>query len=446
MHAAVYNSAIPDVIMNSVNRAARCASIFFLQMLVILGCALPACAADWSGPEQQLARKIVAITGPGAVALTVENRSSLSQRDNEVVQNGLRSACESAGIRFVKAEQAAATVSISLSENESSYVWVAEVRQGAGEASVVMISAPRPAGFTATRDAVPMTLHKTPLWAQSDPILDVAVLEEGATPIHIAVLEPDNVTLYRMQGGKWQLEQAMATAHTNPWPRDLRGRLVPAKDHLLDVYLPGVLCHMTAGSPPVLNCRESDDPWPLVSGSLNGGTLSVFPSSGLGNGASTVVPQTRAFFASTRNFFTGALTPTVGKFTTVPKFYSAAILPREKYALWLFAATDGQVHMVDGVSDQIARFGWGSDLTSVKTSCGAGWQILATSPGNQAGDSMRAYEFPDRDPVAVSAAIDFSGPITALWTESKGDTAVAVARDRETGSYEAFRLAMVCSQ
>jgi hypothetical protein len=446
MRAAVYNSAIPDVILNSVNRAARCASIFFLQMLVMLGGALPVHAADWSGPEQQFARKIVAITGPGAVALTVENRSSLSRRDNEIIQNGLRNALESAGIRFVKAEQAAATISISLSENESSYVWVAEVRQGAGEASVVMISTPRPAGFTASRDAVPMTLHKTPLWTQNDPLLDVAVLEEGATPTHIAVLEPDNVTLYRTQGGKWQLERALTIAHTAPWPRDLRGRLVPAKDHLLDVYLPGVVCHTTAGSPAALNCRESDDPWPLVSGSLNGGALSVFPSSGLGNGASTVVPQTRAFFASTRNFFTGAVTPALGKFTTVPKFYSAAILPREKYALWLFAATDGQVHMVDGVSDQIARFGWGSDLTSVKTSCGAGWQILATSPGGLAGDSMRAYEFPDRDPVAVSAAVDFSGPITALWTESKGDTAVAVARDRETGSYEAFRLAMVCSQ
>ena len=445
MRAARYNSAIPDVILNSAKRTARCASIFWLQMLVMLGCALPVHAADWSGPEQQLARKIVALTGPGAVALTAENRSSLSRRDSEIIQNGLRSALESAGIRFVKTEQAAATVSITLSENESSYVWVAEVWQGAGDNSVVMISTPRPAGFTANRDAVPMTLRKALLWTQNDPILDVAVLEEGATPTHIAVLDPDNVTLYRMQGAKWQLEQALAIAHTIPWPRDLRGRLVPAKDHLLDVYLPGVVCH-TAGSPPALNCRESDDPWPLISGSVNGGAMSVFPSSGIGNGASTVVPQTRAFFASTRNFFTGALTPAIGKFTDVPKFYSAAILPREKYALWLFAATDGQVHMVDGVSDQIARLGWGSDLTSVKTSCGAGWQILATSSGDQAADSMRAYEFPDRDPVAVSAAIDFSGPITALWTESKGDTAVAVARDRETGSYEAFRLAMVCSQ
>ncbi len=77
--------------------------------------------------------------------------------------------------------------------------------------------------------------------------------------------------------------------------------------------------------------------------------------------------------------------------------------------LWLFAATDGRVHMVDGISDQGLKLGWGSDLTSVKNACGAGWQVLATSSGEETGDSVRAYEFPDRDPVAVSAAVDFPG-------------------------------------
>lgn len=447
MRRAVYNSAIPDVSLNSVNRALRSASHFFLQLaLVMLGVSLTARAADWNGPEQQLARKIVAVTGPGTVALTVENRSSLGRRDNDIIQNGLRSALEALGLRFVKADQAAATVTISLSENPTSYVWVAEVRQSTAEASVVMVSTPRPEGSTTPRDTVPLSLRKIPLLAQDSPVLDVAVLEENATPTHIAVLDPENISLYRLQGGKWQQEQALAIAHTRPWPRDVRGRLIPARDHLLDAYLPGVLCHTTAGSPLALSCRESDDPWPLVSGTLNGGTLSVFPSAGLANGASTVVPQMKAFYAPTRNFFTGALTPALGKFTTVAKFYSAALLPREKYTLWLFAATDGQVHMVDGVSDEAARVGWGSDLTSVKTSCGAGWQLLATSVGEQSGDSVRAYEFPDRDPVAVSAAIDFPSPITALWTEARGDTAIAVARDRETGSYEAFRLAVACSQ
>jgi hypothetical protein len=73
--------------------------------------------------------------------------------------------------------------------------------------------------------------------------------------------------------------------------------------------------------------------------------------------------------------------------------------------------------------------------------------VLATSSDEGNGDSVRAYEFPDRDAVAVSAAIDFSGGvIRALWTEAKGDAAVAVVRNRETGSYEAFRLAVACSQ
>jgi hypothetical protein len=448
MREAVYNSAIPDDIVNPVNRALRSAPrlrVILQFFFVLFVLAMAASAGDWSGPEQQLAHKIVAVSGPGAVALSVENRSSLSRRDSEIIQNGLRSAMEGLGLRFVKADQAAATVTVTLSENAASYVWVAEIRQGAGDAAVVMISVPRPEAAIAPRDSVPLSLRKIPLWAQDTPILDVAVLEENTAPTHIAVLDPEKVSLYRMQGGKWQQEQTLPIVHERPWPRDLRGRLLPATDHLLDVYLPGVTCSSSASMPLALNCRQSDDPWPLTPGMTNGGTQSVFPSASLANGAATAAPQMKAFFASTRNFFTGVLTPGIGKFTTVPKFYSAAPFARDKYTLWLFATTDGEVHMVDGVSDQTARFGWGSDLAAVKTRCGAGWQVLASSSG-EAGDSVRAYEFPDRDPVAVSAATEFSGAITTLWTESRGDTAIAVIRDRETEGYAAFRLAMACSQ
>jgi hypothetical protein len=408
----------------------------------VLGLTIATGAVDWNEPEQQLARKIVAVTGPGAVALTVENRSSLSKRDNEIVQNGLRSALEAAGIRYVNAEQAAATVAIFLSESSAAYVWVAQIRQGASEASIVMVSAPRPPGLAATHESVPLSLRKIALWTQADPILDVAVLEENATPTHIAVLDAEEVALYRWQAGKWQQEQALGIVHARPWPRDLRGRLIPAKDHLLDVYLPGVLCRTGAAAPLTLNCRNTDDPWPLVPQALSGGTFSAFPGAGSG----VAIPPLGAFFAPTSNFFTGALTSGIGKFTTVSKFYSAAFVPRDKYLLWFFAATDGHVHMIDGINDQAARFDWGSDLSSVKTSCGAGWQVLATSREEGTTESVRAYEFPDRDPVAVSAAIDFPGAITALWTESKGDTAIAVAKNQETGNYDAFRLAVVCSQ
>jgi len=176
---------------------------------------------------------------------------------------------------------------------------------------------------------------------------------------------------------------------------------------------------------------------------LSGGSIFAFSN---GGSTSASIPPVGAFYASMRNFFTGALTPGVGKFTNVPKFYSAALLPRDKYLLWFFAGTDGRVHIVDGVSDQATRIDWGSDLASVKTTCGAGWQVLATSSDTTSGDAVRAYEFPERDAVAVGAAVDFTGSdITALWTEAKADTAIAVVRNRETGSYEAFRLAVSCN-
>jgi hypothetical protein len=444
MRGAVYNLAIPDAIPTSVNRASRTLSLCFAMQftLTVLTLAIAARAADWSAPEQQLAHKIGAVTGPGAVALTVENRSSLGKRDSEIIQNGLRSALEGLGVRFVSLEQSAATVAIVLSENPASYVWVAEIHQGTGEPAVVMVSTPRPAGSQTTHESVPLSLRKISLWTQESPILDVAVLEENSTPTRIAVLDAEKISVYRLQGAKWQQELTLGIVHARPWPRDLRGRLVAAKDHLLDAYLPGVICRSSTGAPVMLNCRETDDPWPLVPAGLSGGVLTVFPSAG---STPITVPPMGAFFAPTRNFFTGALTPGVGKFTTVSKFYSAALVPREKYVLWLFAATDGRVHIVDGINDQTLKLSWGSDLTSVKTACGAGWQVLAAS-GGEMGDSVRAYEFPDRDPVAVSAAVDFAGGITALWTEARGDTAIAVIMNRETGTYEAFRLAVVCTQ
>ena len=271
--------------------------------------------------------------------------------------------------------------------------------------------------------AAPLTIRKIPLWVQEVRILDVAVLEEATAPSHIAVLDPEKVALYRFSNGRWQEEQALSIPHARSWPRDMRGRLVLGQDHLLDVYLPGVFCQSSGSVPLSLSCRESDDPWPL----------------------SSLVPLA-GFFAPTRNFFTGVLSPGIGKQTSTAKFYSAAPLPRPNYSLWVFAGVDGQAHLLDGVSDQTARVNWGSDLASVKSSCGSGWQVLATRAGDDSGDAVRAYEFPDREPVAVSEPLEFGGGISALWTEGKGGTAIAVSRNAETGNYEAFRLAVACGQ
>src|ERR1700752_1286383 len=97
MCEAVYNSAIPKAIVKPVKRGDRCRIVarlwrFLFFFVAILPLTMMAHAADWNAAEQQLARKIVAVTGPGAVAVTVENRSSLERRESDAVQNGVRPA------------------------------------------------------------------------------------------------------------------------------------------------------------------------------------------------------------------------------------------------------------------------------------------------------------------------------------------------------------------
>lgn len=440
MDGAVYNSAIPGTIKSVVGKAAVShARSTVLVLLAFFLVPLFADAADWSAQEQELSKKIVKVTGTdGAVALTFENRSSLGRRDSEIVENGLRSTLANLGLRFTTGDAAAVatTVKITLSENLTSYVWVAEIRTSAGEDSVVIESAPRPE--SAVHESVPVSLRSTVLWTQPEPILDVAVLEESAASTRLAVLGAETVSIYRLQNGKSQLEQAMRIEHNRPWPLDLRGRLMVRPDRSLDVYLPGVFCAESPSMPSAPSCHDSDDPWPLLPSLLSAGS------------------SPRAFFAATRNYFTGVLTPALGKLASVPGFYSAAFFSREQHVVWIFVGTDGRVYWIDehninkqnfdGQNQETKNLDWGSDLTSVKTSCGAGWQVLATSASAESGDSIRAYEFPDDEAVAVSAAMDFPGPVTALWTEAGGETAIAVVRDQQTGSYDALRLALACGQ
>jgi hypothetical protein len=380
-------------------------------------------ASDWRAPEEQLARKIAAATGPGAVALNLVNRSSLSRPDVEEIRRGLLAELPALGVRLVNADQAGATVQITFSENLQDYVWVAEIRRGNNEASVVMVATSRPSLAGEEHPAAALIIQKTLLWTDENRILDVALV--NSSPQYMIVLEPQSVVLFKFQDGRAQEEQLLPIPHAHPWPRDLRGRLVLRKDHLFDAYLPGTFCRSSTTVPLALNCYESDDPWPL-------GT----DQSGLS-----------AFFTPSRNFFTGALSPGIEKQTTVRAFYSAAVLPREKYKLWIFAGVDGQVHLLDGMTDQtVERLDWGSDIASVRSGCGLGWQVLVTGNGQSPDETVRAFEIADREPVATGQPTEFEGGITAFWADSDGTGALAVSRNSETGRYEAYRLSIICGQ
>src|SRR5690349_2423030 len=75
-----------------------------------LGCALlligQLCfASDWHAPAAQLAGKISAITGPGVIALEINNRSSISAADVEQIRGLLISELATSGVRVWQPDQ-----------------------------------------------------------------------------------------------------------------------------------------------------------------------------------------------------------------------------------------------------------------------------------------------------------------------------------------------------
>src|SRR5277367_1382231 len=98
---AVYNARIPYMRASS-SRFPRAACV----LVLMLAHAAMVRASDWRAPEEQLARKIAGVTGPGAVALDVVNRSSLASPDVEEIRRGLLTDLAALGIRFVSADQA----------------------------------------------------------------------------------------------------------------------------------------------------------------------------------------------------------------------------------------------------------------------------------------------------------------------------------------------------
>jgi hypothetical protein len=179
-------------------------------------------------------------------------------------------------------------------------------------------------------------------------------------------------------------------------------------------YLPGVVCLGKAQPELSMDCGAGDGRWAL----------------GLGNAA----------FAKGRNFIEGRFPK------DLPPFFSAAQVMDGESPAWIFAGLDGRARLYDQALQPAGSFeGWGSDIAALRSKCGSGRQVLVTRSGDSnEPDAIQAYEIIDRRAVAVSAPVEFLGPITTLWTAQGDETAVAISRDGRTGRYAAFSLSVSC--
>jgi hypothetical protein len=387
--------------------------------LLLLVAASAQAAERWDAELASFAQKIAAVSGPGTASLELRNLSSLPEQQAAAIRRGLEEQLRQQGVTLTAEQAAAAVIRVTLSENQRGMVWIAEVRLGT-DTKVTMLEVSRPGNAAAAGTTPAMRLESSLLFHSKEAVLDVQPLR---TPQPwMAAVTARSVELFEEELGGWQLRRSI------PLPlsiaaRDPRGRIIPAEDHLFDIYLPGAICSASGDQieSAGLRCTASDDPWPLG--------------------------EQRAMYNSARNYFTGVLLPGLGR--AEAPFYSAAAIPFPRYMLWIFAGVDGRIRSYDGVNElaiEGSARSWGSDIAAIHAGIGSGTQVLASEEGTDPeSDSLGAYEIDDREAVTLSAPLRFAGNITALWPAGEGDRATAVVRNAQ-GGYDAYTVTLADNQ
>ena len=153
----------------------------------------------------------------------------------------------------------------------------------------------------------------------------------------------------------------------------------------------------------------------------------------------------KAFYNAARNYFTGVVNPGLG--VDLPSFYSAALVPRPVGgAALLVNGIDGKVQLTENnaLKPVTGTRDWGSDFAALQSGCGAGAQIIASSSGEAANDSLRAYEFPANEAIPASAPLAMMGAVMQIWTAPDGKSVVAVVRNT-ANEYEVDRVTALCN-
>jgi hypothetical protein len=417
-------------------------------LLVILGAALvrPLFAAPpsaWEKPASELADQIAAILGPGQAHLTIRNLSTISSDEIPTIRRLLTQDLKTHGVVMAGAESAN-SIRITLSQDSLDGLWVAEVGEG-NSTQVTMVRAGLARGTSPDANVKqPITLRKQFFWSENEAMPLPAFPQSGTGSI-LAALETnglivatnEGIAIYASSLGAWSFQKQFPFPERSSVPRDPHAILIPAADSTgFTVVTAGLACagNYTSSTDSAakwrdgwtFQCHASDDPWPIA----------VDPSG---------TPQLKAFYNSARDYFTGVVSPSVG--VDLPPFYAAVLLPRSAgNAALLIDGIDGKVQLAENDALKIVTGtrDWGSDFAVLHSGCGAGVQVIASSSGEAASDSLRAYELPALEAVPASAPLTMDGTVTALATAPDGKSILAVVRNA-ANQYEVDRVTALCN-
>ena len=392
----------------------------------------------WAQPAAELAGQIADVLGPGQAQLAVRNLSTIPASDVPGIRKLLEQDLKARGV-LAGGPESANAIRVTLSESSRERLWVAEIAEGnTTRVTMVHVDAVEAAAVHASSERVVLRKEKVAGITRSAGAgaPNAQVLAAAEINGHFVAMFADRISVFSSAAPGWT--ESNTFAMNSKLSRDPRGMILPSSDGGSFVaYAPGTQCTGNYSLPLngerqdsgwTVRCRASDDPWPIYQ--------SADASSG---------PALKAFYNTARDFFTGVVTPNIG--VDLPAFYTAGMIPRAAGgAAVLLAGVDGKVQVVEnGAIRAVAGArDWGSDFAVVRSGCGAGTQVIASSSGEAANDALRAFAIPALEAVPESNALQMDGTVTALWTAQDGKSAMAAVRNA-AGAYEVDRVTATCN-
>ncbi|MGB6688958.1 MAG: hypothetical protein WBE76_14080 [Terracidiphilus sp.] len=388
--------------------------------------------SPWEQPAAALAEQVAGILGPGQARLTIRDASTIPANEIPAIRSLLEQDLKARGVQTSGAESAS-TIRVTLSENVRERLWVAEVIEGS-ETHVAMVhveaAAPQPIAAVSG-----LTLRKQTALVSKQPVLAALEMASG-----LVVIEPEWIVFYGKTADGWQEQKRVAIGQKRALARDPRAEILPnVAGNGFEAFVAGMECDgnfATGTENAQVKCHDSDDPWPIAP--LSGAEVGTEPI------PASTAGTVKAFYNSSRNFFTGVITP--GLDVDLPAFYSAEAIPLSPgLAAFVLTSIDGRVQRVQGGTARpvSGTRDWGSDFAVLHSGCGAGYQVIASGSGEAASDSLRAYELPAQEAVPASAPLAVDGTVMTMWNAPDGKSVLAVVR-KPAGDYEVDRVTALC--
>lgn len=377
--------------------------IILLLLLLFLFLVVP--SASIAAPQgntfdsaaRQFAAKIVRSLGKQeeAVSVRFQNRSSVSDADFLAIKRTIEEAMVNAGASPTDGIGVSGAI-ITLSENSTKLVWVAELSSN-DKNEIVVFELPRPATARETAPAG-VTLRQELFWEQTEPLLDVVEVKlPGSEKSALSLLSTRSIELVQSVGGRWESFRKIPLPRERSDARTLRGFAYSHAEGLT-IYYPTEGCEWRFEKPDEPRCGgnvgkpASDERGIIVNGIVLGHSR------------------------------------TDHRIINVYENGEAALLdnPGKK----LFATFTG----------------WGTELASLEIVCSPGEYALVSRPTDWTEkDAVQVYKILERGAVAVSAPHELPGPALALRGASD-QSAWIVVRNLMTGKYEAYNLTVMCGR